>query len=565
MTDLRRLFLTGFSGSGKSAVAVLVADKLGWRAIDTDALIEEAAGSPVAEIFARDGEARFRELELEAVRQAASQEDVVVATGGGAILADENRRAMADGGLVVCLEARPQAILERLRDAGDHTERPLLAGPDPLARVVELKATRQHIYALADLVIDTEGKSPAQVADAVVAAMRSPPDGGPSGPDPWFARHPQRLLLPEERTERSEATSLFVEAPSRRYPVAIGWGVLDRLGELLKDAGLSGAAYVISDSEVLPRHGDRALLSLREAGFAADTFAIPAGEASKSLETAATIYDWLVAHRAERGHALIALGGGVVGDLAGFVAATYLRGVPFVQAPTSLLAMVDAAIGGKVAVNHREGKNLVGAFYQPRVVVEDVSTLKTLPPRSLIEGCAEVIKHALILDPQLLADLEAQADDLLHLEPAFTVDIVRRNVAIKAALVAEDEHDSGRRTILNYGHTVGHAIETVAGYGGILHGEAVSVGMTAAAEIGRRLGVTPREVVERQRALLERFGLPTRGPKLDPERVVAAIALDKKVTAGAVSWVLLEDIGRTVIRSDVPEELVRDVVTEILS
>ena len=522
-------------------------------------MIEEAAGRSVPEIFEREGEQAFRELERQAVQQAAALEEVVVATGGGAMLAQENRRAMADGGLVVCLEARPEAILERLRDTevAPLSERPLLAGPDPLARIVELKAGRQRIYALADLIIDTDGRTPQQVAGAVVEAVRAA--------DPWFSCHPERLLPPEERAGATAAEPLSVAAGSQSYQAVADWGALDQLGELLREAGLSGRAYVVSDRDVLARHGERALLSLRDAGFQADAFAIPAGEASKTLETAATVYDWLVAHRAERGHAIVALGGGVVGDLAGFVAATYLRGVPLVQAPTSMLAMVDAAIGGKVAVDHREGKNLIGAFYQPRLVVADVSTLKTLPRRTLAEGCAEIIKHAFILDPQLLADLEARSDDLLHLEPAFAVDIVRRNVAIKASVVAEDERDTGRRAILNYGHTIGHAIEAAAGYGAVLHGEAISAGMMAAAEIGRRLGVTPPELVERQRALLERFGLPTRGPQLDPERVLAAIALDKKVSAGAVHWVLLEDVGRAVIRSDVPEALVREVATDVLS
>ena len=587
MPDTRRLFLTGFSGTGKSAISTLVAEALGWRAVDTDQLIAEAAGRSIPEIFERDGEPRFRELEREALQQAAAQDQVVVATGGGAVVALENRRLMAEAGLVVCLEARPESILERLRDTNDTppdegplrasasgpvSERPLLTNDDPLARIVELKSQRQRYYALADAIIDTTGRTPDQVAGAAVEAVRAN--------DPWPSCHPERLLLPEERSNAAKSKPLLVKAPSARYEVIIEWGALDRLGELMRDAGLSGSAYLVSDSEVLPRHGDRALLSLRQAGFQAEAFAIPAGEASKSLDVAATVYDWLVAHRAERGHAIVALGGGVAGDLAGFVAATYLRGVPLVQTPTSILAMVDAAIGGKVAVDHREGKNLIGAFYQPRLVVEDVSTLKTLPQRSLVEGCAEIIKHAFILDAKLLADLESRADDLLHLDPAFAVDIVRRNVTIKASLVAEDERDTGRRAILNYGHTIGHAIEAAAGYQNVLHGEAVAAGMMAAAEIGRRLGVTPPGVVERLRALLERFGLPIRGPrpearglrpealegpKLDPKRVLAAIALDKKVEAGAVRWVLLEDVGRAVIRSDVPEETVREVVGEILS
>jgi len=494
--QLRRVFLTGFSGTGKSAVAALVAQKLGWRALDTDVLIEEAEGRSIAEIFAHDGEPRFRELESDALRRAASDEQAVVATGGGAILARENRLAMADDGLVVCLDARPATIFDRLSAGG--SERPLITGADPLARIIELKARRGRYYALADFVIETERRKPRQVAQAVAEFVR--------GADVWYSCHPQRLLPPDER-EGPAAEPVVVNAPSRRYAVHVGWGALDNLGALLREAGLSGAAYVISDTDVLPRHGARALLALREAGFQAGAFAIPAGERHKNLKVAATVYDWLASQRAERGHALVALGGGVVGDLTGFVAATYLRGIPFVQAPTSLLAMVDASIGGKVAVDHREGKNLIGAFYQPWLVVSDVSLLKTLPQQTLTDGCAEAIKHALVLDPQLLDDLEAQADDLLHLEPTVTADIVRRNAAIKASIVAEDERDTGRRAILNYGHTAGHAIETAAGYS-ISHGAADAIGMTAAAEIGRRLGVTPPRVVERQRAVLERYARP---------------------------------------------------------
>ena len=556
---VRRVFITGFSGTGKSTVAALVAAALGWRAVDSDDLIEQAAGRPVAEIFERDGEQRFRELEREAIARVATENNVVIATGGGAVLAAENRRAMAAGGLVVALEGRPVTLANRLRDDGDApaSARPLLAGPDPVSRITELKTQRQRFYALADALVETDYRTAEEVAAAVTERVREA--------DAWFSDHPERLLAPEERDGPHADEPIWVEAASRRYPVYVGWGLMDRLGELLEQAGLAGTVHVISDPEVMNRHGDRAVASLRRAGFEAYPFATDAaGESVKSLATASLVYDVLAQRKAERSHTIVALGGGVIGDLAGFVAATYLRGLPFVQAPTSFLAMVDAAIGGKVAVDHREGKNLIGAFHQPRLVVEDVSVLKTLPRQKLVEGCAEAIKHALILDPALLTDLEEHADDLLHLEPSVTVDIVRRNVAIKAAVVSEDERDTGRRAILNYGHTVGHAIEAAAGYS-MGHGAADAIGMTAAAEIGRRLGVTPEAAVKRQRAVLDRFGLPTSRPGLDAEAVFAAMALDKKVEAGKLRWVLLEDIGRASLHSDVPEELVRDVVQEVLT
>jgi 3-dehydroquinate synthase len=355
-----------------------------------------------------------------------------------------------------------------------------------------------------------------------------------------------------------------VTARDGAYDVHCRHGALDDLGALMRDAGLQGSAFVVSDDAVAALFGERALASLRAAGFDAAMFTFASGEESKSLDTVRSVYDWLLDRHAERGSAVVALGGGVTGDMAGFVAATYLRGVPFVQVPTSLLAMVDASIGGKVAVDHPRGKNLIGAFYPPRLVVQDTGLLASLPPRCLREGYAEVIKHGLIMDPPMLDLLERDADRLLAVEPELTAEIVARNAALKAAVVSEDEREGGRRAILNYGHTVGHAIEAACGYADILHGEAISVGMMAAAAIGERMGVTPPAVAKRQRTLFERYGLPLRHPGLDLEAVLAATAHDKKVAAKRVRWVLLEDFGRPVVRDDVPESVVREALTGVL-
>jgi 3-dehydroquinate synthase len=356
-----------------------------------------------------------------------------------------------------------------------------------------------------------------------------------------------------------------VAARSGAYDVHCRWGALDDLGALLRDAGLRGSAFVVSDDAVAARYADRASASLRAGGFEPFVFTFPAGEASKSLATVSRVYDWLLDARAERSSPVVALGGGVVGDLAGFAAATYLRGVPFVQAPTSLLAMVDASIGGKTGVDHPRGKNLIGAFYAPSLVVQDTSTLASLPPRSLREGFAEVIKHGLIMDPPMLDVLERESTRLLGVEPELTTEVVVRNAALKAQVVAEDEREGGRRMILNYGHTIGHAIEAACGYRGILHGEAISAGMMAAAAIGRRMGVTPESVGERQRVLFELYGLPLRHPGLDVDALLAATLHDKKVAAKRVRWVLLEDFDRPVIRDDVPDEVVREVLTAVVS
>ena len=550
----RRIFLTGFSGSGKSAVAARVAAALGWRTLDTDDIIEARTGRSIPDIFARDGESRFREMEADALREAVGQTDVVVATGGGVVQPAANRRLMAGGGFVICLEGRPEVLWRRLRDAGGSaTERPLLAGSDPLGRISALKARRQPFYVLADHTVHTDGLDLPQVAEEVARAWRRL--------SARAARDADRLSGVTAAMEGGDAAPCWVNAESARYPVYVEWGALAQLGERLVEAGLSGAAHVVSDDHVWRHYGETALASLRQAGFEADGHVVSPGEASKSLATASRLYEWLASRRAERGHAGVALGGGMVGDLAGFVAATYLRGLPLVHVPTSLLAMVDAAVGGKVAVNLSEAKNLVGAFYQPRLVVTDVSTLVTLPARELTSGWAEVVKHALILDPGLLATLEAQVTGLRRLEPEVTAAVVRRNVEVKAQVVSEDERETtGRRAILNYGHTVAHGLEAASEYEALLHGEAVAAGMVAAAEIGQRLGVTPRALVERQAAVLASFGLPQQAPGVDPARALEAMALDKKVSRGAVRWVLLEDVGRPVVRDDVPATLVRKAV-----
>ena len=356
-----------------------------------------------------------------------------------------------------------------------------------------------------------------------------------------------------------------VTAENGPYDIVCRWGALDDLGALMRERGLASAAFVVSDESVAPLFAERALKSLSAAGFRPEIRSVAAGEASKNLDNARALYDWLLEHRAERASAIVALGGGVVGDLAGFVAATYLRGVPFVQAPTSLLAMVDASIGGKVGVDHPRGKNLIGAFYPPRLVVQDTSALASLPPRALREGFAEIIKHGLLLDAPMLDALERDADRLLAIDPKAITEIVARNAAIKASIVSEDEREGGRRILLNYGHTVGHAIESASGYRAIRHGEAISAGMMAAAEIGRQIGVTPASIGERQALLFERYGLPLRHPGLDVDAVIAAVSHDKKIAAGRVRWVLLEDFARPVVRDDVPAGIIRTAVANILA
>ena len=357
-----------------------------------------------------------------------------------------------------------------------------------------------------------------------------------------------------------------VHHSSGSYPVIAGWGVIDRLGERLLELGVKSPAYIITDENVMRPYGRAAQWSLQRSGIAAHCFIIPPGEPSKSFELVQHIYAWLVGLKAERGQAIIAVGGGVVGDLAGFVAATFLRGVPFIQVPTSMAAMVDASIGGKVAVNLPQAKNLVGAFYQPLAVLADVQALSTLGQRELSEGWAEAIKHGLILDEGLLDLFEEHAEALMAVEPEISTQVIRRSMAIKADVVSQDERETlGIRILLNYGHTIGHALESSTEYGRFMHGEGVAIGMMGAAKMARQMGLIPQELVDRQRAILQRFNLPTKAANVSVADISQAMSLDKKVQSGVNRWVLLEGVGRAVVRQDVPWELVEQTLAELVN
>ena len=345
------------------------------------------------------------------------------------------------------------------------------------------------------------------------------------------------------------------------YPVIAGWGLIDRLGEHIAELGLGATAYIITDDNVMRPYGRRAQWALQRAGIAAHCFIIPAGETSKSFAQAQEIYEWLVSLKAERRQPIIAIGGGVAGDLGGFIASTFLRGVPFVQVPTSMAAMVDASIGGKVAVNLPQAKNMVGAFYQPRAVLADVQALSTLGKRALSEGWAEAIKHGLILDPALVDIFEEHAAALMDVEPEISTEVIRRSMAMKGDIVSRDERETlDIRILLNYGHTIGHALEASTEYGRFMHGEGVSVGMMGAGRIAREMGMIGDDLLERQRILLQRFNLPIAAPGVDLASVRAAMSLDKKTVGGANRWVLLEDIGQATVRRDIPPALVDETL-----
>ena len=566
---ITNLIITGFSGTGKSLVAKEVARRLNWDYLDTDDEIVRQTGKPIAEIFRQDGEARFRELEREALKGACGQERAVIAIGGGAIVDPRNYELLARTGLIVCVEAKPETIYERLfRAAASSPEtevRPLLAADKPLERIRELKASRQPYYANVDWTIHTDNLDIGQVAEEVIRAWR-------------LLRLAHLRLNPPPLAERKSGSqpkadddvACLVETATQSYPVFVGYRLLDKLGEKMRQVGLSGTATVISDENVFPLYGSKVEGVLKDAGFNVDSFVVPPGEESKNINCAVRIYDFLVEHRAERDDVIIALGGGVVGDLAGYVAATFLRGMPWIQVPTSLIAMVDASIGGKVGVNHPEGKNLIGAFYQPNLVLADCKTLNTLPQRELTSGWAEVIKHGLILDEDFFQFLESSVNGLKELEPEMLTKAIARSAAIKAQVVSQDEKEKkSKRTVLNYGHTIAHGLEAATQYKRFFHGEAVAIGMMGAAKLSQQLGLMPSAAVERQQALLQKFGLPTSlrakrsNLKLSLAEITRAMELDKKVKEKAIRWVLLQDIGEVITRSNVPQKELLAVLQEL--
>ncbi|HEY4383701.1 MAG TPA: 3-dehydroquinate synthase [Ktedonobacteraceae bacterium] len=546
---MRQIFLIGLSGSGKSTVGRMLARRCGRSLYDVDALVEEECGERIPAIFARHGEEYFRTCESRILARLAQKQDgSIIATGGGIVIRPENRTLMAEQGVRIYLAVDPASAVERMQTQhaqaivqGDAPElRPLLAGPDPLSRIQGLLTARVAWYQEAEIQCSTRGKSIESVVQEIIAMLLS--SGEINGPQP-LVRHVH---------------------VAGGYDTVVDWGGLGRLGSYLKQLQLPTRVFLFTDSNLEKLYAPALLQQLRQAGFEPSLYVVPAGEASKSQRQLSAIYDWLVEQHAERREALIALGGGVVGDLVGYAAASYLRGVPLIQVPTSLLAQVDSAIGGKTGINHEKGKNLIGAFYHPRLVLADPALLLTLPTRERTEGWAEIVKYGIILDAELFALLEEHADALRAFQDppaALVCQIIARCIDLKVRVIEEDEREQGLRAILNYGHTLGHALENVSGYGEWLHGEAVSLGMVAAATLAVEAGFFTPEDAARQNALLEALGLPIiyRG-EVRAQDLLAKIQLDKKVAGKRVRWIMPRRIGE-VFSTNLPDELVAKVTT----
>lgn len=361
-----------------------------------------------------------------------------------------------------------------------------------------------------------------------------------------------------------EVHKVRVELGAASYDIFLGENLFPELTSFVKAQAFSRKALVVSDENVGKLYGEKTLEALRAAGLEPALHLVPAGEASKSLAVADGVFTRAIELGLDRRSPVFALGGGVVGDLAGFIAAAYMRGVPFVQLPTSLLAQVDSSVGGKVAVNHRLGKNLIGAFYQPAAVFADLSAFATLPEREIRTGLGEIVKYGIIFDADFFAWLEAHAEEALRLSPEAALIMVKRSCEIKADVVSKDEKEGGLRRILNYGHTIAHAIEKETGYARYNHGEAVAIGSLGAAYISESLGLIDSAAVLRVRRLTERLGLPLVAEGCTVDGLYAAIFHDKKTVDGKVNWVLMEEIGKVCVRSDVSEEIVREAMARCL-
>ena len=527
------LVLVGPPGSGKSAVGRRLAAHHGVPFIDLDDAIEEAAGRPIPAIFETEGEAGFRMRERAAIAALGPPDPPggplrrIVAAGGGAIVDPRSRWHLFRGRRVVGLKAPPEVLIRRLRGG---PVRPLLAGRDPLERLRELLAARERFYE-AGTPIDGTG-SVIRVVARLEAFLREEPASG------------TRLLL----------------AATRIGTHVLGEGnAVPALLDSLADLGARRVA-VVSEPRAWELHGERIAAGLTGAGLDVETVLIPRGEAAKSLAVHARLVRELARRRLERSDPLVAIGGGALGDAAGFAAATYLRGVPVIHVPTTLVAQIDSAIGGKTAVDIPEGKNLVGAFHQPAAVIIDIATLATLPVRQRRAALGEAIKYAALGDERLFDLLDEEASgiargDEREVSSGAVAELVERCAWAKVEVVTGDERDQAGRMVLNLGHSIGHAIEAAAGYGRILHGDAVAHGLRGALAIGLAMGITPPRRAGRIERLLTAVGLAQQPPDVVADAVRDLLQRDKKHAGGRLRWVLPVESG-VVVRSDVPARAV---------
>ncbi len=534
------IVLVGLMGAGKTAIGRRLAARLGLPFVDADHEIEAAAGMSVAEIFSRLGEKAFRDGERRVIARLLADGPLVLATGGGAFMDNETRALVRARALSVWLRV-PLPVL--VRRVSGRTDRPLLTGKDPAVVLGELAQRRYPTYAEADIVVDCADEPAEGTTSRVAAAIAA-----------W-----------------SPPLKVHVALAERAYDILIGPGLIARAGALAAAVLPRRRVIVIADETVAGLHGAALAKAFDDTGVAHTMLTVPAGEQSKSMVALSDLLGRMTEAGIDRRTGIVAFGGGVVGDLAGFAAAVALRGLPFVQIPTSLLAQVDSSVGGKTGVNLPAGKNLVGAFHQPNLVLCDTSVLATLPMRERRAGYAEIVKYGLIDDAAFFAWCEAHGEALLAGDAETIAEAVRSCCAAKARVVADDERETradGGRALLNLGHTFGHALEAEVGYDGarLLHGEAVSVGLGLAFALSARLGFCAPDDVARVRAHLAAVGLPADlgmlNRRFSAARLIGHMRKDKKAEAGRLTFILARGIGAAFVSRDVAEEEVAALLAD---
>lgn len=529
--------------SGKTHIGNMLAESLGLSYVDTDDMIVKRANKSIAEIFEQDGEAKFRELEKEIIKEISQLKNTVVSLGGGAITKEENVKVIKDSGILICIKAHPEILSKRI---ALNNNRPLLANLNDEERLKKIKAMlneREKFYALADFDIESnDSPSEEKVLPVLLDTLKI-----------W------------------KTLSVRVETASgNNYPIFIGNNILKNINSLLNSLNLlpQNEMLICTDSNIEEKQKNNIEMLIREANNC-KKFIFPAGEGNKNLERLNELWTFMLKNRYSRKTCLLQFSGGVVGDMAGFAAATYQRGIPFVQLPTSLLAMIDSSVGGKVAINHSEGKNMLGAFYQPKAVVCDLSVLETLPNEEFYAGLAEVVKYGIIYDALFFDWLEQNTNAILAKDISALKYMVKRSCEIKAKIVGIDEYENGLRAILNYGHTFGHAIENLTFYNKFSHGIAVGLGMRVAARLSTITSRWNANDEERQNKLLDKFHIPQTlnscGVIIDIEKAWEAMAIDKKAEKQKRNYILPLKIGEVEKTSDVSKEQVFEAFKAIIN
>jgi 3-dehydroquinate synthase len=556
----RSIVLVGMMGAGKSTVGRRLSARLRLPFRDADTEIELAhAGMTIPEIFEAHGEPYFRNGEARVIARLLEGGPVVLATGGGAFLREETRKRISDKAVSIWLKADADIILKRVKRRAD---RPLLQTADPAATVARLISERQPVYQGADITVWSRDVPHEKIVDECIGALHGWLYGNAAIKASNTLNQPMTAPL-----KNSDAITVDVALGDRAYDIVIGRDVLDSLGARVAALRPGARAAIVTDRNVASHWLEKAEKSLSQAGIAPSRIVVEEGEGSKTYAGLERVSEALIAAKIERNDLVIALGGGVVGDLAGFAAAILRRGVDFVQVPTSLLAQVDSSVGGKTGINSPQGKNLLGAFHQPLLVLADTAVLDTLSPRQFRAGYAEVAKYGVLGDEAFFAWLEANHAEIFA-GGAAREHAIATSCRAKAAIVSRDERETGERALLNLGHTFGHALEAATGFSDrLFHGEGVAVGMVLAAEFSVELGMIAESDAARVRHHLAQVGLPTHLQDIagfaqeglaDADALMALMAQDKKVKRGRLTFILLEGIGRAVIAPGVEPSLVRD-------